>query len=360
MLSKGHSLLASPSPVVCAACPCLRSPTSSSPSRLAFGAIGGISLSGGNHDAQRPRLQPLPGPPRIRRQPYATARTTAPHEEEDLPWPRLNGRHAVPTPYQIFGQAASDPYSKARYYELVKAYHPDRHGHRPPHPARASGLSPALRLERYRLIVAAHEILSDPVRRRAYDRDGAGWTGRGQGDEDGGGGAYGRRRRARDGAPPDDHGRGSDSIFYNATWEDWERWHQGRTGRRAPPRPVPVARGAGLSLIVVLVTLGAVVDAKRGAPPPPPQRHMTLRQQRERIHTDALDDLIRRRLEASAASGSRTQRALDLWRRPESLVDPADPRPPEPGGLRQEEEGARLDRGASRPSNDEPPRATTS
>ena len=34
-----------------------------------------------------------------------------------------------PTPYDIFGHPKDAPYSKHRFYELVKLYHPDRHSH---------------------------------------------------------------------------------------------------------------------------------------------------------------------------------------------------------------------------------------
>ena len=79
----------------------------------------------------------------------------------------------IPTPYQIFGQKKDSPYSKRKFYELVKLYHPDRHDYG------SSGNLPSYttKLERYRLIVAANDILSNPVKRAAYDRYGSGWNG---------------------------------------------------------------------------------------------------------------------------------------------------------------------------------------
>lgn len=68
------------------------------------------------------------------------------------------------------GIEPGNPYSKSRFYSLVKLYHPD------------SAASPASnnipkeeRLARYRLIVDAHLILSDDLKRSAYDQYGLGW-----------------------------------------------------------------------------------------------------------------------------------------------------------------------------------------
>ena len=63
-------------------------------------------------------------------------------------------------------------YSKTRFHELVKLYHPDMS------PGKSEDIPRQVKIERYRLIVAAHTILSDPTRRSAYDRFGAGWNGK--------------------------------------------------------------------------------------------------------------------------------------------------------------------------------------
>lgn len=75
-------------------------------------------------------------------------------------------------------------------------------------------LSPEEINRRYRLIVAAHEILSDPTRRMVYDRSGHGWHSRTE--------LFGSssHRAATTGAPNDD------AIYRNATWEDWERYRR--------------------------------------------------------------------------------------------------------------------------------------
>ncbi|RAK98509.1 J domain-containing protein [Aspergillus ibericus CBS 121593] len=77
------------------------------------------------------------------------------------------------TPYSILGLHPRDPYTKTAFYKLVKLYHPDRYQTVP------SDLSPTIREHRYRLVVAAHELLSNPQKRLAYDRYGVGWRGQG-------------------------------------------------------------------------------------------------------------------------------------------------------------------------------------
>ncbi|KAB8293413.1 hypothetical protein EYC80_007729 [Monilinia laxa] len=95
------------------------------------------------------------------------------NQHPDLQWPELTSACAVPTPYQIFNQQKGSPYSKHRFYELVKLYHPDKHG-----VDTNDGLDFDTKLSRYRLIIAANDILSNPVKRSAYDTYGAGWNGR--------------------------------------------------------------------------------------------------------------------------------------------------------------------------------------
>lgn len=78
-------------------------------------------------------------------------------------WRQARGIHFParpnPTPYEIFGLDAHAPIDKRRlrqlYFEFVKVYHPDRG---------ATGDA-----EKFKRIVAAHEILQSDVRRRRYD-----------------------------------------------------------------------------------------------------------------------------------------------------------------------------------------------
>jgi len=127
----------------------------------------------------------------------------------DLPrWPTS----ANPTPYEILGLARDDPYSKARYFQLAKLYHPDRRQH-----TANDGIPHLTKLERYRLVVVANEILSNPQKKRMYDLYGIGWGK--QTDSQ-------TRHREADRAWRQEPGNPS----MNATWEDWERWHQKRDG----------------------------------------------------------------------------------------------------------------------------------
>lgn len=226
------------------------------------------------------------------RRPYAKFHSTSPNDKpldhDDLQWPEHPTSTTTPTPYQIFQQKTTAPYCKQRFYELVKLYHPDR-----PHPACSYPLSHATRLERYRLVVAANAILSDPIKRQAYDRYGAGWNGTPE-------------------SGPHRHGwanaaagtgwasyRGPDSPAHNATWEDWERWYQRDSagkGTRAPPQaPVYFSNSAFLSLIVLFTALGSFGQVTRVG-----EHSRTFIEQIESMHDDCSKDLMRRRRRESA------------------------------------------------------------
>lgn len=169
-----------------------------------------------------------------------------------FPWPQLSSSTATPTPYQIFHLDKDAIYTKRRFYELVKIYHPDRHFPEA-NVSEINSLSSEVRIERYRLVVAANDILSDPAKRSAYDRYGSGW---------------GRHTET----PSQKH----HSDFYyssrpsgfdaygspmrNATWEDWERWYQRRS--REKQEPVYLSNMSFLYIISVLAALAGVVQAK--------------------------------------------------------------------------------------------------
>ncbi|KAK4445577.1 hypothetical protein QBC34DRAFT_413088 [Podospora aff. communis PSN243] len=150
---------------------------------------------------------------------------------DDSPWPKSPN----PTPYEIFDQARGAPYCKQRFLRLVKQYHPDRHHH-----TAHDGIPHVTKLERYRLVVAANDILSDPARRRLYDTFGSGWE-------------------AYDGRPDTlrsaDHAwrRQPGNASMNATWEDWERWYQERDGKKQEPIFVSNAGFVGLIALFALI-----------------------------------------------------------------------------------------------------------
>lgn len=148
-----------------------------------------------------------------------------------------------PTPYEIFDQQKSAPYSKAKFYELVKLYHPDRHHH-----TAHQGLAHATKLERYRLVIAANHILCDPAKRRAYDLYGAGWGGKDDMHND-----YRAAERSWRQQPG--------SAANNATWEDWEQWYQQRDGKKQ--EPLYMSNGGFVVVIVMFVLIGGWGQATR-------------------------------------------------------------------------------------------------
>ncbi|KAH8668987.1 hypothetical protein BX600DRAFT_435496 [Xylariales sp. PMI_506] len=220
--------------------------------------------------------------PLTARRSYATAQdspdaaATSPHR-----WPSC----AKPTPYQIFDQKFTAPYSKARFYELVKMYHPDRHRHVP-----GDTLTPEARLERYRLVVAANAILSDPGKRRAYDLYGAGWEG----------------IRAMDNS----HLRHAEHSWrtepgnasMNATWEDWERWYGERGGSSEGPggrkqHPIFMSNELFVVVLSAFIIVATMGQAKRAS-----TTTMNVVEMRERKHEALSVDISRRRMEQSGLS----------------------------------------------------------
>lgn len=183
---------------------------------------------------------------------YATVRGSKSYDFRDnMNWPCLHEpkRSVQPTPYDIFELERGAAYSKHKFYELVKIYHPDRHGIATSDEPIYT-LSHVERLERYRLVVQAHEILSDPAKRRAYDATGAGW---------------GAKVSTAPGFSRTYHTDSPDSPYANATWEDWERWYA-RTSH--PHREGPQAyegayfnHNAFASFIILVAIITGVLQA---------------------------------------------------------------------------------------------------
>ncbi|EPS29838.1 hypothetical protein PDE_04788 [Penicillium oxalicum 114-2] len=165
---------------------------------------------------------------------YATASDSS---ENPYQWPSSSSF----TPYDVLNLRRNAPYSKAQYYDLVKIYHPDRSCDE--HPL-CRNISPEVRLQRYRIVVTAHEILSDPARRAAYDQTGAGWSHHPQ-----------RYSTAAEAA----HAWGpyGSTIYANATWEDWERFNNRYHGKQQHV----VDQRTFTRLVVLLVLFGGAVQA---------------------------------------------------------------------------------------------------
>lgn len=165
---------------------------------------------------------------------YATASDPSEHA---YTWPATS----TFTPYDVLNHHRTAPYSKHRFYDLVKIYHPDRPCSE--HPL-CKNITPEVRLQRYRLVVAAHEILSDPDRRAAYDQFGTGWS-------------HSPKRYNTVADATAEWGPYGPTIYANATWEDWERWHN----RHGEKQQTVVDHRTFLRLVILLTLFGGAVQA---------------------------------------------------------------------------------------------------
>lgn len=270
----------------------------------------GILLPYGNfHCLYRSRptsktsLQHRSGPPQqqIRHYPIVSDGPVR-HHHGNLRWPEVTSANTIPSPYQIFNQKKGSPYSKLRFYELVKLYHPDRQ-----FDSLDDGVSEDTKLERYRLVVAANNILSDPVKRGAYDLYGAGWNGQPDVDRDRSEGARG-------------WGNSPMGPSQCATWEDWEKWYQREA--EGPQEPRFVSNGAFAGLIVIFAVLGGIGQATRVG-----NYAIDLLEQSDAQHNRASKDLMRRRREANSF-GNREERIHTFLRQRDpvgyGVTDPRD------------------------------------
>jgi curved DNA-binding protein CbpA len=237
------------------------------------------------------------------------------HQPKDTPkthqWPAA----PRPTPYEIFGQQKDAPYSKKVFYELVKIYHPDlHHTHSNSNPHRANDkLSRLVRLERYRLIVTANNILSDPIRRRAYDLYGAGW---------------GDHADTRSHSPAADRAWRSepDNASMNATWEDWERWHQrrahnenggGNEGSGRPQEPTYVSNGGFVIGVLMFLAVSGYAQSVRAG-------YGAMNMVALRDEKDAIISREMRQRELEAAGLSRDDRVENFLRQRDGLFEPVE------------------------------------
>ncbi|KAJ5494087.1 hypothetical protein N7463_010174 [Penicillium fimorum] len=159
---------------------------------------------------------------------YATA---AEFPYQNYSWPSTSSF----SPYDVLNLPRGATYSKRHYYDLVKIYHPDRP--LTDHPLFRQ-LTAETRLQRYRIVVDAHDLLSDPIKRAAYDRNGTGWSH-----------AILDTTIARDSHGP--------NIYSNATWEDWEDWHNRHQG----PQQHVVDQRTFSRLIILLVLFAGALQA---------------------------------------------------------------------------------------------------
>ncbi|KAK7941461.1 uncharacterized protein PG986_013848 [Apiospora aurea] len=254
-------------------------------------------------------------PPSLRRQScqltrapsrrYATVSDKFPKRPETSvshhDWPSV----AHPTPYQIFDQKRDAPYSKARFYTLVKIYHPDRHTQT----GKVDSLSHAVRLERYRLVVAANQILSDPTKKRAYDLYGAGWGSKLSMDNS----AYRHAEKSWRNEP------GNPSM--NATWEDWERWYGERDGAKAKQQTVFMSNEMFVVVLCAFVLVGSMGQARRAN-----KGSMSLVEMHDQKHEAISHDIQMRKVEQTGLS--RHERVESFLRQREGWNIPVHQPPP--------------------------------
>ncbi|KAF2851138.1 hypothetical protein T440DRAFT_529043 [Plenodomus tracheiphilus IPT5] len=211
------------------------------------------------------------------------------HNLDPLHWPDAVKPHSTPTPYQILQCGKRDAYTKHRFYALVKLYHPDQC-----HPASAVAKLPLhVRLERYRMLVAAHDILSDVEKRKAYDAWGHGWAGH-----------HNTPSQSQQRDWEYDSKRWATDPRNNATWEDWERWHAENNGHphdSDASRTVQMSNFTFIALVFAFVTIGGVVQGTRFT-----TFNNSVIERREQIHREASVEL--RRSQHATMSGDRDER----------------------------------------------------
>ncbi|KAL9110395.1 MAG: hypothetical protein Q9227_005126 [Pyrenula ochraceoflavens] len=232
-------------------------------------------------------------------------------------WPESKEHSHDPTPYDILHLGRKEEYSKRKFYELVKIYHPDRSEH---DESACQGISAAEKLERYRLIIRAHEILSDPVKRREYDNTGAGWRTFQQKSD--------RRSRGYYGATCDKpFGTGAEhdsSPFQNATWEDWEKWYRRDEAKPNTAQNI-MSPNSFASLVLLLAVISGVAQATRAG-----QYSSSLEDRIQKVHHETNSFLVSR-------ADEYTDKAVEGQDRVKWFLEKRDP---EKSGLKLGEEEA--------------------
>jgi curved DNA-binding protein CbpA len=251
------------------------------------------------HTFPRPEAAP---PPQRRTYAHHHDAPAYRHDAELLEWPEAVKPHKTPTPYQILRCRRGDAYSKHRFYALVKLYHPDRCQAE----AAIAQLPLHVRLERYRMLVAAHDILSDVQKRKAYDAWGHGWAGHHQ-----------MPMGPRHNDWHYDPHRWNTDPRTNATWEDWERWHyeNGGGAKDADSRAIQMSNFTFMALIFAFVSIGGVVQGTRFN-----TFNNSVIERRDQIHREASMEYSRSRNATLSASGDRDERIRTFLNHRESTI----------------------------------------
>ncbi|WAO96336.1 J domain-containing protein [Fusarium falciforme] len=150
-------------------------------------------------------------------------------------WPQ-NPR---PSPHEILGIEAGKPYNKERFRRLIKLYHPDVHGQNP----LVNSLARATRLERYHLIIAANELLSDPSKRKMYEMYDVGWA---------------FKNQYRGPPTPNPTSTWPGSGPYTSAAQD--SGHAGWTGHCATMRQEPIyMSNGGFAILLLFIAMGGAI-----------------------------------------------------------------------------------------------------
>lgn len=228
-------------------------------------------------------------------------------------WPEPKAPQTALTPYEILRLGKKETYSKHRFYELVKIYHPDRNGHEG-----CPEISHMEKMERYRLIIRAHEILSDPTKRREYDRVGAGWVGSKVSFR------Y-PQPSPESSTKPFGTAAGEDaSPFQNATWEDWERWYQ-RNAKSQDYTGNFLSPNAFASFVILLAVITGVAQATKAG------QYSSSLEDRMRVASQETNNFLSSRADEHTGNG------LDSEGRVKWFLEKRDPAK---SGLKIEEEEA--------------------
>ncbi len=162
-------------------------------------------------------------------------------------------------------------------------YHPDRWQHATYH-----GISKTTRVERYRLLVLANAILSDPIKRKAYDEHGVGWDG---------GGYHGtpETEANRNANVDKEWRRQPPNVSMNSTWQEWE---ESRQQQGSQEQDIVLIHGkTSVFCLAILVFLGGCCLYIQAY-----YRAREIMRQRDMIHRALSEDLWRMKRQNECSS----------------------------------------------------------
>ncbi|CAG8763203.1 4253_t:CDS:1, partial [Ambispora leptoticha] len=121
---------------------------------------------------------------------------------------------------------------KKRYYDLVKDYHPDK-----------SKDTSAVALERFRKVVAAYEILSNPRKKDLYLRYGFGWE----------------EQQKNSSSTSSYNGNNASKSYKPRSWHDEDRYH----GAFNNNEPIFMANSYLAAFIIATALFGGMIQLLR-------------------------------------------------------------------------------------------------